>query len=76
MEKIKNILIALEKASDKAQQAINQYNAHVSNPKRNFTPIKFGPYNTYFNKACRIKKNADQQHEQILSNLWNQGIFL
>ena len=76
MENIKNILIALEKASYKAQQAINGYNAIVSNPTRNFTPLKFGPYNKYFDKAVRIKKSADQQHEEILTNLWNQGIFL
>lgn len=75
MENIKNILIALEKASYKAQQAINRYNAIVSNchRSRNYDNLKL---NGYFDKAVRIKKSADQQHEEILTNLWNQGIFL
>ncbi len=73
--KIENTLLALEKASKKARKAIDLYNSSVNIQHVNRIYFSDHPRH-YFNKAARILKTAEKEHEIILSNLWEQGIFI
>lgn len=77
-----NKLQALEKAGIKAQKAIDNYNAELtnyykaSNKEARHEIFEALKPRTYFEKAANLLVKSRKEHEKILSNLWNKGIFV